>query len=169
MSKMMLAEIPEGIQGIRETLKLMRVLLIRAKRENTFMRDFASSLISDIPGKNWNAEIKAIFDYVRNNIRYQKDIVGIETVQTPEQTLTRGYGDCDDHALLAGALLECVGHPIRFMAVGFTPTSLIHVYCQALSGNPRERKSWISLDTTEPQPIGWEPPGIQNRLYIYGG
>lgn len=150
--------------GIRETLKVMRALLLKAKREDTRVRDCASDIIRYVVPKNWRGEICAIFSFVRDTTRYQKDIVDIETLQTPWETRIRGYGDCDDQALLTAALLECVGHPTRFMAVGFTPNSLVHVYTQAKSGN-----EWISLDTTEPHYMGWEPPGITNRLIIYNG
>ena len=142
----------------------MRRLLLQAKRSDPRVRDCASDLVKDIPGKNWRQEIDAIFYYVRDFIRYQLDPVEIETVQSPWETLSRGYGDCDDQALLVASLLETIGHPTRFMAIGLKPRTLIHVYAQAKCGN-----DWISLDTTEMHNPGWEPPGIVNRLVIYNG
>lgn len=146
----------------------MRRLLLDSKRTDTRVRDCASDLIQNVPSKMWRQEIDAIFYFVNEQrggfIRYQRDPTDLECVQTPWETLIRRCGDCDDQALLTACLLECIGHPTRFMAVGFTPGQLSHVYSETKCGN-----EWLSLDTTEPHCVGWEPPGIKNRLIIYNG
>lgn len=153
--------IPDGRAGVRETLKVMRRLLLDAKENDPRIRTTASAIISDVPGKNWRAQIEAIYDFVQSKIRYQLDPVDLELVQTPWETLVRGYGDCDDQALLTAALLDSIGHPTRFKAVGFAPGVLSHVYAETLCG-----PNWLSLDTTEPHYVGWEPPGITEKPLI---
>lgn len=147
----------------------MRRIVRQAIREDLRIRDCASDLVRDVPGKCWREEINAVYYYVREFIRYQRDPLDLETVQTPWETLARGYGDCDDHAVLVCSLLQSLGHPTRFMAIGLIPGTLTHVYAQTALGNPSNPSSWLSLDTTEIQCPGWEPPGIKNRLYIYNG
>lgn len=169
MTEIALLQIPDGIAGIRETLKVARRMVRQSVRSDPRVRDCASDLVREVPGKCFNQEVSAVYYYIRDFIRYQKDILNIETLQTPGETLARGYGDCDDHAILICALLHSIGHLTRFMAIGLTPDSLVHVYAQVCLGNPNDKRAWLSLDTTEKQCPGWEPPGIRNRLSISNG
>jgi len=51
-------------------------------------------------------EIRSIFDWVRRNIRFFKDIDGVETLRTAREILTIRGGDCDDiNAVLLPSLL----------------------------------------------------------------
>jgi transglutaminase-like putative cysteine protease len=61
----------------------------------------------------------ALFEYVRDHIRYIKDPVGVESVSDPYYTLARMVGDCDDQAVLLAALYESVGFPTRFVIAGY--------------------------------------------------
>lgn len=143
-------------------MKAMRLLLLKAKREDPRIRDCAADIVHGLPGKSYRNELEYIFRFVRDNIRYMRDIVNVETLQTPWETLARGYGDCDDQALLIATLCETIGHRTRFCAVGFTPVTLSHIYAQSICGD-----KWISMDTTEPNCMGWEPPDIRNRMLIF--
>lgn len=156
----MLAQIPEGNQGIRETLKLMRDW-VREFKSNPTIRDKAVNLVFYIPRHNLFAKAKAVWNFVRTNIRYVHDPNGVELVHWPTQVLSQAIGDCDDHATLVASLLEAIGIPTRLVAVGFEPGRFSHVYAEALLG-----RDWFALDTTEPdQPFGWRPPGIVS-VYI---
>lgn len=139
----------------------MRRLLIDAKRNDPRIRTIASDIVRNVPGKNWRGEICAIYDWVKEQIRYQLDPFEQELVQTPYQTMVRGYGDCDDQALLTASLLDSLGHPTRFKAVGFAPGVLSHVYTETECGG-----EWLALDTTEPHYVGWEPPGISEKPLV---
>ena len=48
---------------------------------------------------------KNIWDFVRQNIEYQKDAPGIEQLRTPQRTLQDKTGDCDDMSILISSLL----------------------------------------------------------------
>ncbi len=54
---------------------------------------------------------KKLHRFVRDNIRYIKDIRDVETVAYPDITLQQGQGDCDDKSVLLASLLESIGHP----------------------------------------------------------
>lgn len=151
-------EIPNGNAGIRATLKIMSSLVKTAKSAMP-IRELALSLTSDLPQKDYVGELKRIHRFVRDNIRYIKDIHGVETIQTPEQTLRLGAGDCDDKSTLVASLLESIGHPTRFLAVGFSSDKVSHVLVQTKIGN-----KWIAVECTEPVDIGWYPPGIKARM-----
>jgi transglutaminase-like putative cysteine protease len=130
------------------------VQLVRQYKSHPQIRQTALDLVGAIPGKNWRAEVEAIFAYVRDQIRYTRDINGVETLQTPLVTLQVEQGDCDDKSTLLAALLEAVGHPTRFVAIGRMPDQYSHVFVQTLLGN-----KWVSLDPTMPVGVGWTPKG----------
>jgi transglutaminase-like putative cysteine protease len=93
-----------------------------------------------------------LHQFVRDNIRYVGDVTNVETVQSPVVTLQMMAGDCDDKATLLCALLESIGHPTKFVAVGITPNQYDHVFCEVcIMGH------WIPLETTEPVDMGWSP------------
>lgn len=137
--------------------------LARQGRQNPEIRTLAQSLTNHLPGKNWIAEIKVLHKFVRDQIRYLRDINGVETIQTPEQLLRTRSGDCDDQATLLASLLESIGHPARFRAVGFKPGRLEHVYVETQVGRGG-RKKWLPLETTENVEIGWRPPRIVETM-----
>lgn len=150
--------IPDGNAGVRVTLKLMSKL-VKHYKSNIKIRTLAANLTDGIQQKDWLNEVKAIQNYVKNEIRYLKDVRGVETIQDPVFTLTNGYGDCDDKSTLTASLLEAIGHPTRFLACGFNGKSLSHVLVQTKIGN-----KWVSVETTEPVSLGWTPPNISCRM-----
>lgn len=132
------------------------VALAKEWRRNPGIRYLSAGLVHDVAAKDFVGEINAVFQYVQQNIRYLQDINNVETIQTPEATLTLGQGDCDDFSTLLASMLESIGHPCRFTAVGFeVPGEYDHVFIQTLIGT-----RWVALDATEPEPMGWTPPGI---------
>ncbi len=133
--------------------------LARAGKTNIQVRELALELTQYLRPKDWSGQVNALFEHVRDQIRYTRDINGVETLHTPEKIIEDGQGDCDDKCILLAALLESIGHPSRFVAVGFKPNSFNHVIVQTQLG-----RRWISLDATEPVAMGWEPPGIKSRM-----
>lgn len=148
--------IPDGIAGTRETLKHMRQLVWQGKT-NLANRDLANRITAQVPAKDWYAEIGAIFNFVRGNIRYALDPNDCETIQGAATTLSLGYGDCDDFAVLLATLCECAGHPCCFTALGFGP-AVEYTHVITLASGAGETP-WIAMDATEAQPCGWFPPG----------
>ena len=124
------------------------------------VRELALKLTRNIPQKAYSEELRALSGFVRDSIRYTRDINGVETVQTPLKTLEYGAGDCDDKATLLAALLESIGFETRFHAMGFKPGDVSHVLLECeLNGQ------WIALETTEPVQMGWLPPNIRHSIY----
>lgn len=153
-----LQSIPDGVEGIRETLRNM-VNMARAGKKSLAVRRLAMQILADVPQKSWLSEVKAIHAYVRDFVRYTRDINGIETVQAPDKTIEFNQGDCDDKSVLVATLLEVAGHPARFVAVGKEPNVFEHVLTETKIGN-----TWVSVETTEPVPLGWYPKSYPYRL-----
>jgi hypothetical protein len=151
--------IPSGKEGTKATLKIMGQL-VKDGKKNLTVRQTALSLVRGLGPKDWAGEVRNLHAFVRDRIRYVRDIHGVETLATPEKTLEFGQGDCDDKSVLLASLLASAGHPTRFVAIALTdPENFVHVYPETKIG-----ANWIALETTEPVEVGWEPEGVVKRL-----
>ena len=160
-----LAQLPRGREGTIATLKHMREFVrksIRSPDQRIRMKALDILNQARVPPRKWTAEISALHRFVRDQILYVKDPVGLELVQTPEATLDIGRGDCDDKSTLLAALLEATGHPARFTVVGFSGNPFSHVMTEAKSGDGR----WIPLETIIPKEMGWFPPGVTSKYSL---
>lgn len=136
--------------------------LIRTGKRNPLVRQTAVSLVEGLPQKDRVGEVRRLHAYVRDNIRYLRDINGVETLHTPERILQQGQGDCDDKSILLASLLESIGQPTRLLAIGFIPGKFSHVLIETRLGD-----SWVPLETTEPVDIGWFPKGVRAKMVVY--
>lgn len=141
-----LHNIPNGAAGIRETLKRMEAFT-RKYKSAPLIRELALSLTQNLPQKDWAGEASAILKFVQDQIRYVMDVAGVETLQSPIQTLRLASGDCDDKSVLAATLLQAINHPVKFVAVGREKGRYTHVFPQTKIG-----QKWLTMETTE---IGW--------------
>lgn len=141
-----------GYAGVFHTLRLMRQLVDVGKVDPQII-NAATGIIFTEPERDQFAEAKALFAYVRDYIRYQRDVLGIETIAPPALTLARAVGDCDDQTTLLAALLESVGYITRFVVAGYESKEFEHVYLEAWLDD-----SWVAMDPTEREPLGYAPP-----------
>lgn len=153
--------LPSGIAGVRATLNEMRKM-VRDYKKSDQVRSLAAEIVAPLQQKNFMGEIKRLHAYVRDNVRYLRDINGVEVLQSPPETMRRGYGDCDDKAILLAAMLEAIGHPTRFVAIGKAPGKFTHVYVETRNG-----PNWIALETTEPVEAGWQPQNVLARMVAH--
>lgn len=158
-----LMALPSGVAGVKQTLKLMSAL-VKGGKKSGVVRAKALELTQHLRQKDRLGEIQALWFFVKNNIRYVRDINGVETVHTPEQVLRQESGDCDDKALLLASLLESIGHPSAFIAIGTQqPGKFSHVMAATRMGATK----WIPLETTEPVSFGWFPPNVKAKMIWY--
>jgi hypothetical protein len=162
-----LSAIPPGEAGTDATVREM-ARLVNADLERPGLRLLASRILRShaVPSKSHLSEAKALYSSVVQSIRYQKDPIGIETVQSPEVTLEVGAGDCDDMSALYAGLAMAVGLPVRFRAVAWTPGEYVHIWPEVFVDN-----QWWPADTTEPRHgFGWRPPEFPHeRVYNLNG
>lgn len=161
-----LGSIPSGDAGVAATLKIM-VNVVLQYRANAAVRVTAQTLVRDCPSRDSVCQVKALHSFVRDQIKYLPDVRDVETIQTPDYTLSMGSGDCDDHSVLMACLCESVGKQTRFLAVGIRGEGFSHVSSQVLLGTrwvnletiiPTLKDAWGSLPAGTPTPIGWFPP-----------
>lgn len=144
------------------TLQIMRRLVdSRQGKKSTVIRQLALQLVEHLPPKALLDEVHALHAFVRDRIRYVRDVAGVETVQTPERTLANGQGDCDDKSTLLASLLQALGYRVRFEAVGFVPERWSHVLVSAFVGG-----RWLPLETTVNVAPGWFPPRVVDTIRL---
>lgn len=157
--KVLKFKLPPGLAGVRQTMLVMRRLVIAGK-QHPLIRFWAVQLTAGRPQKDFAGEVRDVFAFVRDGIRYLHDTTDTEVLHTAERVLQQRAGDCDDKVILLCAMLESLGHDTRLHAVGFRPGDLSHVYCDVKLGG-----RWVALDATEPAPMGWAPPeGLEHML-----
>lgn len=142
-------------------------------KKSPLVRQVAVYLVQDLAQKDHLGEIRAVHSFVRDRIRYVRDIRGVETLHAADKILTDKQGDCDDKSILIASLLESLGYKTRFVAVGFHPPvkniagklkarDYSHVLAEVfVYGN------WIPLETTEPVDAGWFPDRVESALVVY--
>jgi transglutaminase-like putative cysteine protease len=155
--------VPKGQRGTLVTAKLIG-RLIEGGAKDFYVRQKAIQVLRTyaVRPKDRFGEVCALFDWVRRNIRYTRDIFQVELLHSARRMLELQAGDCDDMTILLGAMLKSTGHPVRLVLAGFRPRkphSYSHIYPQV---NVRGR--WIAIDATADHPMGWEPPALWKRV-----
>lgn len=148
-----LSALPEGVNGIRSTLAIM-VKIARQWRRDPGIITLARSIVQPLPGKDFRGEVERLFCWVKQNIRYVQDVRDVETLATPKATLDMRAGDCDEMVTLLATLLEAIGHPTRYVALGFDHGDYSHVIAETRLGS-----RWFALDpSVAGARVGWTPP-----------
>ena len=76
---------------------------------------------------------KSIWNFVFNHVQYKRDRADREQLSTPARIwLNREKegtpSDCDDHTVLVGSLLYCLGIPFKIRIAGYDGNPFSHVY-----------------------------------------
>jgi len=155
--------VPRGDRGTLATARIIgRMVYEGAKDFLVRQRAIEIFRIAGVASKDRFGEIRALFEWVRRNIRYTRDIFQVETLHTARRMLELRAGDCDDMTILLGAMLVATGHPVRLVLAGFRrnrPHSYSHIYLEVRLGS-----EWIALDPTMDRPLGWSPPTVWKRV-----
>jgi len=158
-SSRQIVNIPSGVAGTKATLKAMRKIVGKYKSYLP-IRNLAIYIARNIRNKDFYGEARAVHAYVRDNIRYIRDVHNLETLSSPIVTISIGAGDCDDMSIVVASLLESIGAKTRFVALGFG-AGLCHVITQVyIAGN------WIASDPTMPWPFGRMPKNIMSSMVM---
>lgn len=131
---------PVGRAAVFQTLRIMRDM-VGAARVDPAIINAAHTLVFLTPERDQLAEVSAVFNWVRDSVRYVPDVLGVETLAAPALTMQRRTGDCDDQTALLCALLESIGFPTRFVVARYEADDFEHVYCQVFANG-----RWLDLD-----------------------
>lgn len=162
-----LSAIPSGVAGTDATVREI-ARLVNYDLQQPRLRLLATRVLNHahIRSKDHLEEAKKLYSFVIRRVRYQKDPVGLETVQSPTATLDIGAGDCDDLSGLLAGLAMAVGIPARLRVVGYAEDDLVHIFPELLVAG-----RWYSADATEPgHGFGWRPKRFPiERVYNLNG
>lgn len=163
-ARIFIGRIPKGYAGTRKTVELI-AHLIREGAKDFCVRQTAIEILlrQGVPAKNYLGEIATLFEWVRQNVRYTRDIHRVELLHTARRMLELRAGDCDDMTILLGAMLKSIGHPVRLVLAGFNPRKkelFTHIYLEVF-----HKGWWIPLDATVSRPMGWAPPADHKQIF----
>lgn len=155
-----------GDTAIFRTVDRMKSIILESSR-NPYVREWAKNIVANITVNDKKNEARAVYDFVRDNVRYTRDPLGFEYIQTPPVLLedirlyqkrkgNRPVGDCDDMTVLSLSLLKSIGFPVAIKVVSFSDDrKFSHVYGLVKVGH-----EWIPVDCVRPEKgMGWESHG----------
>jgi len=159
-------QLTDSNRATYESVEVIKKLIEEGKKD-IVVRTTAEKIVQYIQPKDYEREVKAIYNFVVRRLRYTKDIHRVETVHQARELLRRHKkaADCDDFVILTGALLQSIGHPVRIVIIGnnyLDKEDYSHIYIQVMAG-----KKWVSLDGSVPgAKAGWEAPKYATKKII---
>ncbi len=161
-----LEKIPGGYDGTLRTVEHI-VELIKQGAKDFHVRQTAIDILVQraVNPKDYLGEIKALFEWVQQNVRYTRDTVRVEVLHSAHRMLELRAGDCDDMAILLGAMLESIGHPVRLVLSGPDPLKqdLFHPYL--CGGIPQRSLDFAGCHHAPPDGLGAEGAGEKDNRY----
>lgn len=154
-----------GDRGVEQTVRAMRRLIEQGKKDPV-IRELAARIITSagIPAFDFVGESRAIYDWVRANLRFTRDVYGVETLQAAREIVRLGIGDCDDFTVLICSLLGTIGHRTRIVTISKPEDekNFSHVFPQDnLNG------AWITLDAARMNPAFGKDPESVDRVRVW--
>src|SRR5215203_5116193 len=118
--RIQILRVPTGRMGTLTTAEIIG-RLVRDGAKDFYVRQKAIQVFRSygVRPKNRFGEVCALFDFVKRNIRYTRDIFRVELLHSARRMLELRAGDCDDMTILLGAMLLSTGHPVRIVLTGF--------------------------------------------------
>ena len=154
-----------GDAGVHQTIRAMRRLIEQGKKDPIIHESAANILRgANVPAFNWAGEVRAIYNWVAQNIRFTRDVYGKETLHAAAEILRLGIGDCDDFTILLCSLLGTVGHKTRILTISKPEDErhFSHVFPQVfLDGQ------WITIDAARRNPMMGRSPENTERVRIW--
>ncbi|MCK5112663.1 MAG: transglutaminase domain-containing protein [Thermoplasmatales archaeon] len=94
--------------------------------DDTELRDYASSLITDCGSEDRECQINAIYRHIVENYSCVNDSGNIGSIQTPQETIQEKGGTCEDLSILINSLLENIGIKTYLVLTEDHVYSLVH-------------------------------------------
>jgi len=158
--------IDDGDAGTAQTVALMYPLIYQGSKDE-LVNGKALEILSSARIRDWDfaAQRRAIFHWFVKNIRFVRDVAGVETLRTARETLERGWGDCDCQTILMGAMLATIGNHVRITTVETEPGNpeFSHVFLEVLESNGR----WVPVDTARAGARYGRGPEQYKRRYAW--
>lgn len=156
----------DGDSGVEQTVAAMRGLIDQGKKDPTVHERAAWIMQAyHVPAFDWRGEFRAIFHWVRRNIRFTRDPTGKECLHSADEILRLQRGDCDDFSILMCSILGNIGARTRLVTVSNhpdDPTQFSHIYPEVqLDGQ------WVPMDAGRRTPAFGKGPSSYFRKRVW--
>lgn len=130
-------------------------------KRDPVVRQVLGDILKDIDEKDYEGELLAIFQWVRENIRYTRDPHNVELFQRARRIMELGLADCDCLSILLGSMVQSIGYPLRLRVIGVSSPEPEHIYPMvaiAPTENAISDDDWVAMDASINQQMGWQVP-----------
>lgn len=157
----------EGDPGTADTVREMCRLIDEGASDPEINR-LAIAIVkaAGVRPLDFEGERRAVYAWIRRNLRYVRDVDGKETLRGARETLTVGAGDCDCLTIVTLALLRTLGQRGRIVTIATHPEApdlFSHVFAEVRD----ERGRWIPLDTARKNPAYGRGPAGAFRVWAW--
>lgn len=149
--------LPKGDDGISATVAAMQALVdhaISTGRER--LTEIVDHLQAAGNGPGSEGFAIALYYWLERSVSFERDPDGIELVRSPLDMLDEldrdgvAFGDCDDLATLAAAIIAAAGYPPVLVTVGTRkPGRFEHVFAGIRTSSKLERSGVVPIDPQE--------------------
>lgn len=113
------------------------------------LKSYANSIISDCNSGDGECKVNAIYRHIIETYNYVNNSLDINSIQTPQETIQKKEGDCEDLSILFCSLLENIG----------ITTNLVltenHVYSMACNVDPKGLWNHVELSLIRQVEMDW--------------
>lgn len=158
-----------GDNAIYSTVEKI-IKIVHESARTPYVRKWAERILNmyNIAAHDKWGEAKAIQMFVRDYVRYTRDPMGLEYLQSPLHLLKlldigeTPHADCDDKSMLVLSLMKSIGFEVAVKVTGYSNSNgkFKHIY-----GLVKIKQLWYPVETVkEGKPLGWEAPNITRTL-----
>lgn len=155
------------IAGLRDTIHILKAAINRFDHDPT-VRSAAQRITAAIPNHDDTGEIAAVYHWLLTYIAFRKDPSQKELIESPAKILKKVQSgqpvgiDCDDFVVLAGSLLQALGHDIRFAIEGTEQAGVFeHIHLEVFD---EAASQWYAFDPSlSNAPLGTPLQGLLSR------
>lgn len=155
------------IAGLRDTIHILKTAVNRFDHDPT-VRSAAQRITAAIPNHDDTGQIAAIYHWLLTYVAFRKDPSQKELIESPAKILRKVESgqpvgiDCDDFVVLAGALLQALGHDVRFAIEGTQQAGIFeHIHLEVYDESAGQ---WYAFDPAlSNAPLGTPLQGLLSR------
>lgn len=162
--------IGDGDEAIKNTLLQMKHLILNSDKEDSsrIIKETAKNIVKTIPSNDYPLQVKTVVGWVRRNLKYCRDLFGVEELTSPVRILynikegrNTHSSDCDDYSIVIAALLRALGFRTMLQAVSVQGGRYDHARCAVyLKGE------WVVIEGTKNIPVGQAQPSQLPIMYV---
>jgi len=113
------------------------------------LKAYANAIISDCSSGDRECKINAIYRHIIETYTYANDSLDVESIQTPQETIQKKEGDCEDLSILISSLLENIGINTYLVLTDN------YVYSMACNVNPNTLWNYVELSLINQVELDW--------------